>query len=98
MKAKYVDLPYEKLPHDLNNPSAWEASRRQGIEIDPHPLHPADMEALSGKCSGPYFDVLGGHIGMDIGGRPTYPCICIIELDESALDDEVTAIYEELHT
>lgn len=85
MKARYIDLPLEKLPHRLHFPEKWPTIRGTAIEIDPHPVPPDCV--VNANCEGPHFNILNEPLvhGLHL------PCTCIhlIELDESALDAEI---------
>lgn len=88
MKAKYVDLPVDKLPHALAHPETWPLKQGREIIIDPIP-YLGSIRPPYNPCPEPRFRVL------------TFGCVtcpCLIELDESSADAEVEAIYEQLHT
>lgn len=85
MKARFVDLPLEQLPHVLRyvGDGGWEAWRGKPVDIDPSPLAPR-----SDKCEGPDFAY--------IKWPHSRCCIHMIELDESSLDAAVEQIAKDL--
>ncbi len=93
MKARYIDLPSEKLPHAIYSPEYWDAADRgRQIEIDPHVL-----PNRSRYCAEPTFQILS-HVGMTLpeGCDFWMTCACLIELDESVFDVEVSEVAQGL--
>lgn len=93
MKARYIGLPSEKLPHAIYDAAYWDAAERgRSIVIDPHVWPQVGPYK---NCLEPHFQVLS-HVGITLpeGCAVWLTCSCLIELDESALDAEVEELLQ----
>ncbi len=91
MRARFIDLPSEKLPHAVYSPAYWDAAERgRPVEIDPSPF---PYSSSFDFCGEPHFQILS-HVGIELPPGYTCWCVCacLIELDESALDTEIEAM------
>jgi hypothetical protein len=89
VNARYVDLPVEKLAHDINGADRWFYWRGRTITIDPHVY--AGLVPNS-YCDGPFFRV----VGQRWLGCPIVACYHIIEIIDPTMEAKVEAVAREL--